>query len=52
MVPDWPIQTQFIIAQILLCETGYLLIPVKYFLEWAGAGRDRHGAETQSLDEV
>jgi hypothetical protein len=52
MALTWPIQTQFIIAQKLLCETGYLLITVKFFLEGVGAGRDRHGAETQSIDEL
>jgi hypothetical protein len=52
MVPAWPIQTQFIIAQKLLCETGYLLILVKFFLEGIGTGRDRHGAEPPLIDEA
>jgi hypothetical protein len=52
MVPAWPIQTQFIIAQKLLCETGYFPFLVKFFLEGFGAGRDRHGAETPLIDEV
>jgi hypothetical protein len=52
MAPCRPILAQFIIAQKLLCETGYFPFLVKFFLEGFGAGRDRHGAETPLIDEV